>query len=182
MLLLNWMRRSGINECSGNSSCVLGFNDWRMNMVGECSQLHIGISATAKSLCLSCKSQQQWESERVVYTVLLDCIPKHITTHTLFSADRLLLCGIGDGMHGYELLRCGLFGILLRLPPNTSINRISFHSSHYCLHLHPSFRSPLYSSFSLVIVADRSLLVPFQFLLKPSTTTRTTSPSVVHLK
>ena len=37
VVLLNWMRGSGINECSGNSSCVLAFHDWRVNMVGECS-------------------------------------------------------------------------------------------------------------------------------------------------
>ena len=65
-----------------------------------------GISATAKSLCLSYKSQQQQANEGVVYTVLLNYIPSHIDAHTLFSADRLLLCGIGDGLHGYELLRC----------------------------------------------------------------------------
>lgn len=106
MVLLNAMKRSGINECSGNSSCVPAFHEWRVNIDGECSSLHIDISATAWSLCPSCKSQQQRESERVVYTVLLHCIPKHITTHTLFSADRLLLCGIRDGLHGYELLRC----------------------------------------------------------------------------
>ena len=73
-------------------------------MVGECSQLHIGISATAKSLCPSCKSQQQREGDGVDFAVLLHCIPSNITTHTLFSADRLLLCDIGDGLHEYELL------------------------------------------------------------------------------
>ena len=169
-------------KCSGNSCCMLGFNDWRVNMVGECSQLHIGISVTAKSLCLSCKSQQQQEGEGGDYTVLLHYIPNHTATHTLFSADRLLLCGIGDGLHGYELLRCGLFGVLLHLSPNTSINRISFHSSHYCLHLPPSIQFPLYSSFSPVIAADRRLLVPFQFPLKPSMPTCTTSSSALHLK
>ena len=71
-------------------------------MVGECSLLHIGISVTAKSLCLSCKSQQQRESEGTDYVVLLHCIPNHIAAHYLFSADRLLPCGIGDGLHGYE--------------------------------------------------------------------------------
>ena len=71
-------------------------------MVGECSQLHIGISATAKSLCPSCKSQQQREGECVDYVVLLDCIPSHIVVHTLFSAYRLLLCGIGDELHELE--------------------------------------------------------------------------------
>ena len=182
VILLNAMGGSGKSKCSGNSCCVIDFNDWRMNMVGECSQLHIGISATAKFLCLSCKSQQQRESEGTDYVVLLHCIPNHIATHTLFSADRLLPCGIGDGLHGYELLRCGLFGILLRLPPNTSINRISFHSSHYCLHLSSSFQSPLCFSFSPVTAADRSLLLPFQFPLKPSTSVRTTTQSALHLK
>ena len=71
-------------------------------MVGKCSQLHIGISAAAKSLCPSCKSQQQQEGDEVDYVVLLDCIPNHIAALTLFFADRLLLCGIGDGLHGYE--------------------------------------------------------------------------------
>ena len=37
VVLLNMMRRSGINEGSGNSCCVLGLNEWRVNMVGECS-------------------------------------------------------------------------------------------------------------------------------------------------
>ena len=37
VVLLNMMRRSGINEGSGNSSCVPAFHEWRMNMVGECS-------------------------------------------------------------------------------------------------------------------------------------------------
>ena len=100
MILLNVMRGSGINEHSGNSCCMLGFNDWRVNMAGEYSQLHIGISVTAKSLCLSCKSQQQQANEGGDYSVLLYCIPNHIVAHTLFSADRLLLCGIGDRMHG----------------------------------------------------------------------------------
>ena len=102
MVLLNAMRGSGKSKCSGNSCCVIDFNDWRMNMVGECSLLHIGISATAKSLYPSCKSQQQRESEGTDYVVLLHCIPNHIAAHYLFSADRLLPCGIGDGLHGYE--------------------------------------------------------------------------------
>lgn len=145
--MLNWMRRRWESKCDGDSCCVLPIKEWRVNIDGKCPQLHIGISARATSLCPSCKSQEQRESEGIDYAVPLDCIPIPIATHTLFSADRLLLCGIGDGMHGYELLRCGLFGILLRLPPNTSINRISFHSSHYCLHLPSSFQSPLYSPF-----------------------------------
>ena len=144
--------------------------------------MHIGISATAKSLCPSCKSQQQRESEGTDYIVLLHCIPNHIAAHTLFSADRLLLCGIGDGLDGYELLRCISFGALLRLSRSTCISCISFHSSHYCLYLHPSFQSPLCSSFSLVTAADRSLLVLLQFPLKPSMSMRTTAPSAVHLK
>ena len=140
--------------------------------------MHIGISTTAWSLCPSCKSQQQREGEGVVYTVLLHCIPSHIVVHTLFSADRLLLYVIGDGLRGYELLQYVLFGILLRLSRSTCI---SF-PSHYCLHLPPSIQSPLYSSFSLVIVADRRLLVPFQFPLKPSSSMRTTAPSALPLK
>ena len=43
-------------------------------------------------------------------------------------------------------------------------------------------QSPLCSSFSPVIAADRSLLVPFQVPLKPSTSMRTTVPSALHLK
>ena len=43
-------------------------------------------------------------------------------------------------------------------------------------------QSPLYSSFSPVIAANRRLFVPFQFPLKPSMPTRTTAPSAVHLK
>ena len=35
MLLLNVMRGSGISESSGYSCCMLGFNDWRVNMVVE---------------------------------------------------------------------------------------------------------------------------------------------------
>ena len=144
--------------------------------------MHIDISAASKFICPSCKSQQQRESERVDYAVLPQCIPKHITTHTLFSADRLLLCGIRDGLHGYELLRCISFGILLRVSRCTCISCICFHSFHYCLHLSSSFQSPLCFSFSPVIVADRRLFVPFHFPLKPSTYMRTTSPSAVHLK
>ena len=144
--------------------------------------MHIGISAMAKSLCPSCKSQQQREGEGVVYTVLLHCIPNHMTAHTLFSADRLLLCGIRDGLHGYELIRCISFGILLRVSRCTCISCICFHSFHYCLHLSSSFQSPLCFSFSPVTAADRSLLLPFQFPLKPSTSVRTTSPSALHLK
>ena len=37
VVLLNMMRRSGINECRCDSSCVPAFHEWRMNMVGECS-------------------------------------------------------------------------------------------------------------------------------------------------
>ena len=37
VILLNMMRGSGIHEHSGNSCCVLGFNEWRVNMVVECS-------------------------------------------------------------------------------------------------------------------------------------------------
>ena len=141
--------------------------------------MHIGISTTAKSLCPSCKSQQQREGEGVDYVVLLDCIPSHIAVHTLFSADRLLLCGIRDGLHGYELIRCISFGILLRVSRSTCI---SFHSSHYCLLLLPSIQFPLYSSLSPVTAPDRSLLVPFQFPLKPSTSMRAAAPSALHLK
>ena len=36
-LLLNWMRGSGISESSGNSCCVIDFNDWRVNIDGKCS-------------------------------------------------------------------------------------------------------------------------------------------------
>ena len=144
--------------------------------------MHIGISATAKSLCLSCESQQQQEGEGTDYAVLLHCIPCHIDAHTLFSTDCLLLCGIRDGLHGYELIRCISFGILLRLSRSTCFNRISFHSSHYCLHLPPFIQSSLNSSFSPVTAVDRSLLVPFQFPLKPSTTMRATVPSALHLK
>ena len=103
MILLNAMGGSGISKCRCNSCCLFAFNDWRVNIDGKCSLLHIGISTTAKSLCSSCKSQEQRESEGTDYTVLLHCIPNHIAAHTLFSADRLLLCGIGDGFHGYEL-------------------------------------------------------------------------------
>ena len=45
-----------------------------------------------------------------------------------------------------------------------------------------SVQYPLCSSFSPVNAADRRLLVPFQFPLKPSMPARTTSPSAVHLK
>ena len=37
VLLLNMMRGSGISESSGNSSCVIDFNDWRVNIDGKCS-------------------------------------------------------------------------------------------------------------------------------------------------
>ena len=179
------MRGSGISKCSGNSCCVLAFDIRRMDSDCGYSQLCIGISTMAKSLCFSCKSQQQREGEGVDYAVPLHCIPNHITAHTLFSADRLLFCGIGDGFHGYELLRCALFGTLLHLSPNTCISRISFLSflsSHYCLHIPPSILSPLYSSFSLVTAADRSLLVLFQFPLDPSMPACTISPCALHLK
>ena len=144
--------------------------------------MHIDISATASSLYPSCKSQQQRESEGTDYAVLLHCILNHIDAHTLFSIDRLLFCGIGDRMHGYELLRCVLFGVLLHLSQSTCISRISFHSSHYCLLLPSSILSPLYSSFSPVTVVDRSLLISFQFPLRPSTYMHATAPSAVHLK
>ena len=176
------MRGSGISESSGYSCCVLDLNEWRVNMVVEWSWLHISMSTTARSFCPSCKSQQQREGEGGDYAVLLHCIPNHIAAHTLFSADRLLLCGIGDGLHGYELSQWIPFGILLHLSPTTCIGCISFPSSHYCLHLPPSFHSPLCSSFSPVIAPDRRLLVPFQFPLKPSMPACTTTPSAVHLK
>ena len=102
MILLNVMRGSGISESSGNSCCVLGFNERRMDSYCGYSQRHIDISATARSLCPSCKSQQQRESEGADYVVLLYCIPKQIAAHTLFFTYCLLLCGIGDGLHGYE--------------------------------------------------------------------------------
>ena len=179
-----WMKGEGVGCASLGvfSCCVLAFIDWRVNIDGECSWLHIGISATAKSLCPSCKSQQQQANEGGDYVVLLYCIPNYIVAHTLFFTDRLLLCGIGDGLHGYELLRCISFGILLHLSRSTCISCISFHSSHYCLLLPPSTQSPLCSSFSPVNAPDRRLLVPFQFPLKLSTTMRTTTSSVVHLK
>ena len=94
MIFLNCISRSGINECSDNSCCVLVFDERRVNIDGKYSRLHIGISATAKSLCPSCKSQQQREGDGFDYTVLLHHIPNHIAAHTLFSAGRLLLCGI----------------------------------------------------------------------------------------
>ena len=37
VLLLNMMRGSGINECSGIVCCVPAFHEWRVNMVVECS-------------------------------------------------------------------------------------------------------------------------------------------------
>ena len=43
-------------------------------------------------------------------------------------------------------------------------------------------QSPLCSSFSPVTAADRSLLMPFQIPLKPSTYMRTTASSALHLK
>ena len=78
------------------------FDERRMHSDCGYSQLLTGISATAKSFCPSCKSQRQQANEGGDYTVLLHCIPKHIAAHTLFSAVHLLLCGIGDRMHGYE--------------------------------------------------------------------------------
>ena len=134
------MRRSGISKCSDNSCCLFAFNDWRVNIYWDCSRWHIGISATAKSLCPSCKSQRQQANEGGDYTVLLHCIPNHIDAHTLFSTDCLLLCGIGDELHELEWLRCIPFGILLHFSRSTCISHISFPSSHYCLHL-PPFRS-----------------------------------------
>ena len=134
------MRRSGINECSGNSCFTFVFGELRAYIDYCYSQWHTNISATAKSLCPSCKSQQPRKSEGVDYVVLLNYIPNHIAAHTLFSADRLLLCGKGDGLHGYELLRCISFGFLLHFSRSTCISHISFPSSHYCLHL-PPFRS-----------------------------------------
>ena len=94
MLLLNAMGRSGISKCRCNSCCVFDLNERRMHSDCGYSQLHIGISVTAKSLCPSCKSQQQRESEGTGYIVLLHCIPNQIAAHTLFPADRLLFCGI----------------------------------------------------------------------------------------
>ena len=81
---------------------MLAFDERRMHSDCGYSQLLIVISATAKSLYPSCKSQQQREGECVDYVVLLDCIPSHIVVHTLFSAYRLLLCGIGDELHELE--------------------------------------------------------------------------------
>ena len=37
VILLNMMRGSGISESSGNSCCVIDFNDWRVNIDGKCS-------------------------------------------------------------------------------------------------------------------------------------------------
>ena len=136
------MRRSGISKCSSNSCYTFVFDELRAYIDYCYSQWHIGISATAKSLCPSCKSQQQRESEGADYTALLYCIPNPIVVHTLFSAVHLLLCGIGDGLHGYEMVRYIPFGILLHLSPNTCISRISFlfiHSSHCYL-----FQSPFH--------------------------------------
>ena len=45
-----------------------------------------------------------------------------------------------------------------------------------------SIQYPFYSSFSPVIAANRSLLVPFHFPLKPSMPACITSPSALHLK
>ena len=119
------MSRNGISKRSGNSCCVLNLNEWRVNMVGECSQLHIGISARATSLCPSCKSQEQRESEGIDYAVPLDCIPIPIATHTLFSAYRLLFCGIWDGLHGCELLRCIPCGVWLHVSRGNCVGCIS---------------------------------------------------------
>ena len=102
MILLKAMRGRKISKCSGNSCCMLAFDDRRMDSYCDYSQRHIGISTTVKSLCFSCKSQEQREGEGADYVVHLDCISNHISTHTLFSADRLLLYVIGDGLHGYE--------------------------------------------------------------------------------
>ena len=100
MISLNAMRGSGISKCSGNSCCTFVFDELRAYIDYCYSQWHTSISATAKSLLPSCKSQQQRESDGVDYVVLLHCIPNPIAAHTLFSADHLLLCGIGDGLDG----------------------------------------------------------------------------------
>ena len=96
------MRGSEINEGSGNSCCTFVFDELKAYIDYCYSQWHTNISATAKSLYPSFKSQEQRESEGADYAVLLCCIPNHITSHTLFSADNLLFCGKGDGLHGYE--------------------------------------------------------------------------------
>ena len=103
MILLNAMRGSGISKCSGNSCCTFVFDELRAYIDYRYSQWHTSVSATAKSLLPSFKSQEQRESDGVDYVVLLHCIPNHIAAHTLFFADRLLFCGIRDGLHGYEL-------------------------------------------------------------------------------
>ena len=137
-IMLNWMRRGWESKCDGDSCCVLPIKERSMNIDGECPQLHIGISARAASLCPSCKSQEQRESEGIDYAVLLDCIPIPTATHTLFSADRLLHCGICDGLHGYELLRCIPYGIWLHVSRGNCIGCISslfFNVSTSCLSL-----------------------------------------------
>lgn len=123
--MLNWMRRRWESKCDGDSCCVLPIKEWRVNIDGKCPQLHIGISARATSLCPSCKSQEQRESEGIDYAVPLDCIPIPIATHTLFSAYRLLFCGIWDGLHGCELLRCIPCGVWLHVSRGNCVGCIS---------------------------------------------------------
>ena len=96
------MSRSEISKCSGTLSCVPAFEERRMHSDCKQSQLPIGISVTAMSLYLSCKSQQQQANEGVDYAVLVHYIPNYIVAPTLFFTDRLLLCGIGDRLHGNE--------------------------------------------------------------------------------
>lgn len=174
------MRRRWESKCDGDSCCVLPIKEWRVNIDGECPQLHIGISARTTSLCPSCKLQEQRESEGIDYAVPLNCIPIPIATHTLFSAERLLFCGIWDGLRGYELLRCIPFGIWLHVSRGNCIGCISL--SSILLPLVFLYLILSHSSVSHVIIDYRSLPVSFRLLLKPSMPERIPILSVVHLK
>lgn len=161
------MRRKWESKCDGDSCCVLPIKERSVNIDGGYSLLHIGISARATSLCPSGNTQQQRESDGVDYAVLLHCIPIPIATHILFSADRLLFCGIWDGLHGFELLRCIPFGIWLHVSRGNCIGCTSLFFFSFLPLVFLCLILPR-SSASHVTIDCRSLLPSFRLLLKPS--------------
>ena len=145
--------------------------------------MHIGISTTAKSLCPSCKSQQQREGEGVDYTVYSCIIFQTILLRLLSSLQIAFYSVLKEmdcmDMNCYDVLHLEYCFIchgepVLAAFPSILLIIVFF----YLLFI----QSPLYSSFSPVIAADRSLLVSFQFPLKPSSSMRTTAPSALPLK
>ena len=144
--------------------------------------MHIDISATAKSLCPSCKSQQQRGGDGVDYTVYC-CIIFQTILQRILSSLQIAFCTVVYamgcmGMSYYDASHMEYGSMshgataLVAFPPSSSM----------FLPLVFLYLILLRSSVSPVTIDYRSLPVSFRLLLKPSMPVRILILSVVHWK